>query len=121
MGSEMCIRDRNNSTLMLHKARPYAWHQWAENAGLSKLSPRKIIFVDSMFALARAAEQGVGIALLPLPVSQDWLNTGSLIPLHTNHLVTEDFYWILINGNSSRQRSALLFFQWMLDKFQKYR
>ena len=92
-----------------------------ENAGLSKLNPGKIIFVDSMFALARAAEQGVGIALLPLPVSQDWLNTGSLIPLHTNHLVTEDFYWILINGNSSRQRSALLFFQWMLDKFQKYR
>ena len=118
---EAVINLINNSTLMLHKARPYAWHQWAENAGLSKLNPGKIIFVDSMFALARAAEQGVGIALLPLPVSQDWLNTGSLIPLHTNHLVTEDFYWILINGNSSRQRSALLFFQWMLDKFQKYR
>lgn len=118
---EAVINVINNATLMLHKARPYAWHQWAENAGLSKLNPRKIIFVDSMFALARAAEQGVGIALLPLPVSQDWLNTGSLVPLHTSHLATEDFYWILINGNSSRQRSALLFFQWMLDKFQKYR
>ena len=71
--------------------------------------------------LARAAEQGVGVALIPLPVSKEWLDAGSLIPLHKNHLVTEDFYWILINGNSSKRKSALLFFQWMLGKFQKYR
>lgn len=111
----------NKSTLLLHKARPHAWKYWAENAGLSELKPEKTIYVDSMFALARAAEQGVGVALIPLPVSKDWLDTGSLIPLHEEHLVTEDFYWILINGNSSKRKSALLFFQWMLEKFQKYR
>ena len=111
----------NKSTLLLHKARPHAWKYWAENAGLSELKPEKTIYVDSMFALARAAEQGVGVALIPLPVSKDWLDTGSLIPLHEKHLVTEDFYWILINGNSSKRKSALLFFQWMLEKFQKYR
>ena len=75
----------------LHKARPHAWKYWAENAGLAELKPKKIIYVDSMFSLARAAEQGVGIALIPLPVSKDWLESGSLIPVHTKHLVTEDF------------------------------
>ena len=118
---ETAIGLLNKSTLLLHKARPHAWKYWAENAGLSELKPEKTIYVDSMFALARAAEQGVGVALIPLPVSKDWLDTGSLIPLHEKHLVTEDFYWILINGNSSKRKSALLFFQWMLEKFQKYR
>ena len=91
---------------------------WAENAGLAELKPKKIIYVDSMFSLARAAEQGVGIALIPLPVSKDWLESGSLIPVHNQHLVTEDFYWILINGNSSKRKAALIFFQWMLENFK---
>ena len=120
-GDQNALRVLNNSTLLLHKARPHAWKYWAENAGLAELKPKKIIYVDSMFSLARAAEQGVGIALIPLPVSKDWLESGSLIPVHTKHLVTEDFYWILINGNSSKRKAALLFFQWMLEKFQKYR
>lgn len=107
----------NSAPLLLHKARPDAWKHWAENAGVPEVKPEKIIFVDNMFALARAAEQGVGVALLPLPVSQDWINSGALVPLHDTHLVTEDFYWISINGASKLKKPALLFFQWMLEKF----
>ena len=41
----------NNSTLMLHKARPYAWHQWAENAGLSKYFFIKFIFNNWLYQI----------------------------------------------------------------------
>lgn len=108
-----------NSTLLLHKARPHAWTQWADNAGVSRPKSTDVIYVDSMFALARAAERGVGIALLPLPVSQDWLDSGALVALHSKYLVTEDYYWITINGNPNQRKSCLLFFQWMLRTFQK--
>ena len=107
------------STLLLHKARPHAWTQWADNAGVSRPKSTDVIYVDSMFALARAAERGVGIALLPLPVSQDWLDNGALVALHSKYLVTEDYYWITINGNPNQRKSCLLFFQWMLRTFQK--
>tara|TARA_B110000211_G_scaffold4144_1_gene4790 strand:- start:1445 stop:2338 length:894 start_codon:yes stop_codon:yes gene_type:complete len=104
------------ATILLHKARPKAWEQWAKNAGVAGLRPKKIIYVDSMFALSRAAEQGVGIALMPLPVSQDWFDSGSLVALHESHLVTEDYYWLILNGNSNRKIS-LVFWHWLIKTF----
>jgi LysR family glycine cleavage system transcriptional activator len=104
------------ATILLHKARPKAWEQWAKNAGVEGLRPKKIIYVDSMFALSRAAEQGVGIALMPLPVSQDWFDSGSLVALHESHLVTEDYYWLILNGNSNRKIS-LVFWHWLIKTF----
>ncbi|GJM13218.1 MAG: DNA-binding transcriptional regulator DsdC [Pseudohongiella sp.] len=105
------------ATILLHKARPNAWKQWAENAGVVGLRPKKIIYVDSMFALSRAAEQSVGIALMPLPVSKDWFDSGSLVALHESHLVTEDYYWLTLNGNSNRS-IALVFWSWLLENFK---
>ena len=106
------------ATILLHKARPDAWNQWAENAGIADLRLKKIIYVDSMFALSRAAEQSVGIALMPLPVSQDWFDSGSLVALHDSHLVTEDYYWLVLNGNSNK-RVALTFWHWLIDTFNQ--
>jgi LysR family transcriptional regulator, glycine cleavage system transcriptional activator len=106
----------NKATILLHKARPNAWEQWAANAGITDLRPKKIIYVDSMFALSRAAEQSVGIALIPLPVSQEWFDSGSLVALHESHLVTEDFYWLTLNGNSNRKVS-LTFWRWLVATF----
>jgi LysR family glycine cleavage system transcriptional activator len=106
------------ATILLHKARPNAWEQWAENAGVVGLRPKRIIYVDSMFALSRAAEQSVGIALMPLPVSQDWFDSGSLVALHESHLVTEDYYWLILNGNSNRKIS-LIFWHWLIKTFSQ--
>ncbi len=106
------------ATILLHKARPNAWRQWATNAGVLDLQPKKIIYVDSMFALSRAAEQSVGIALMPLPVSQDWFDSGSLVALHDSHLETEDYYWLVLNGNSNK-KIALTFWHWLIETFNK--
>lgn len=106
------------ATILLHKARPDAWEQWADNAGVVDLTPKKIIYVDSMFALSRAAEQSVGIALMPLPVSQGLFDSGSLVALHESHLVTEDYYWLTLNGNSNKNIS-LNFWHWLIAKFSQ--
>lgn len=106
------------STLLLHKARPQAWEHWAESAGVGDISPRKIIYVDSMFALSRAAEKSVGIALMPLPVSQGWFDTGSLVALHEFQLVTQDYYWLILNAHCNK-KPALVFWRWLIDTFQQ--
>jgi len=110
----------NVSTILLHKARPHAWSKWAKNAGVNNMKPKQIIFVDSMFALARAAERSAGIALVPMPVSKSWFDTGALVPLHDTDLVTEDYYWMALSESSKNPNAAEVFLKWMGESLQQY-
>lgn len=110
----------NGSTILLHKARPQAWARWARYAGVGNIKPKQIIFVDSMFALARAAQQSAGIALIPMPVSKAWFDSGELVPLHHTELVTEDYYWMTLNDKSLNKMAANIFWQWIAENLQPY-
>lgn len=109
-----------SATILLHKARPNAWTQWAKRAGISKRKTKQIIFVDSMFALARAAEKGVGVALVPMPVSQAWFETGALVPLHQTNLVTKDYYWMVLNESSKYNESVEVLWNWIAEIFPEH-
>lgn len=109
-----------SATILLHKARPNAWTQWAKRAGISKRKTKQIIFVDSMFALARAAEKGVGVALVPMPVSQAWFDTGALVPLHETNLVTKDYYWMVLNDDSKDNKSVKVLWDWIAEIFPEH-
>lgn len=110
----------NVSTILLHKARPHAWSNWARHAGVNNMKPKQIIFVDSMFALARAAERSAGIALVPMPVSKAWFDSGALVPLHDTDLVTDDYYWMALSENSKNPGAAEVFWQWIGQNLHKY-
>jgi LysR family glycine cleavage system transcriptional activator len=110
----------NVSTILLHKARPQAWTRWARHAGVGRMKPKQIIFVDSMFALARAAQRSAGIALVPMPVSKAWFDSGELVPLHDTALVTDDFYWMTLNAESSNKAAAEIFWKWISASLQQY-
>ena len=115
--NEQPIEIINRSTLITHSSRPTLWSRWKDYANLKILQPEKVIYVDSMFALARAAESGVGIALVPLPISQAWLNNNILVTLHHKQLITEDFYWISINDDTVQTKAARVFVDWLIKKF----
>ncbi len=110
----------NVSTILLHKARPHAWSNWARHAGVNNMKPKQIIFVDSMFALARAAERSAGIALVPMPVSKAWFDSGALVPLHNTDLVTDDYYWIALSESSKNLSAAEVFLKWIAQNLHKY-
>ena len=110
----------HQSTILLHKAHPHAWNRWARHAGLGNIKPKQIIYVDSMFALARAAQQGVGIALVPMPVSKSWFENDTLVPLHSSTLVTEDYYWMTLNEREQNREAASRFWNWMAENLQQY-
>jgi LysR family glycine cleavage system transcriptional activator len=110
----------NVSTILLHKARPHAWTNWARHADVGNMKPKQIIFVDSMFALARAAERSAGIALVPMPVSKSWFDSGALVPLHDADLVTEDCYWMALSKESKNLHEAEIFRKWISSKLQQY-
>jgi LysR family glycine cleavage system transcriptional activator len=111
--------DLSLCTILLHKARPHSWRQWAEVAGIEEVQPAQIILVDSMFALARAAEQGVGVALIPMPVSQSWFNSGALIRVSDIELVSSDYYCIATSADVPEGDSTELLSAWIVQKFSE--
>ncbi|WP_282109402.1 LysR family transcriptional regulator [Shewanella algicola] len=103
--------------LILHKARPYAWHQWAESVGFDGFQPKQIIQLDSMFSVARAAEQGLGVALIPLPISQAWFDNKTLIPLFRHPLFSHDRYYLVRHTNEQQRPEVQLLIDWILKSF----
>ena len=109
----------NQVPLIVHKARPWAWHQWAEKVGIDDFSPAQIIQIDSMFGVARAAQQGMGIALIPLPISQSWLDEQWLYKLFEQPLTTKDKYYLVQHGSSTANHPLDLFAKWVITTFRQ--
>lgn len=106
-----------NTPLILHSSRPWSWHQWAENLNINDFDPKQIIQFDSMFGVARAAQQGMGIALVPLPMSKTWFSEESLIKLFDQELITNDRYYLIQHENMESKPELTLFAQWVKDTF----
>lgn len=103
--------------LIVHQARPWCWHQWADQAGYDDFRPRQIIQLDSMFSVARAAQQGLGVALIPLPISQAWFESGSLVRLFEEELHTRDHYYLVQHDDSQNKPEIQLLIDWVLTRF----
>jgi LysR family glycine cleavage system transcriptional activator len=105
--------------LILHRARPWAWHQWAEKVGVDNFAPQKIMQFDSMFGVARAAQRGMGIALIPLPMSDAWFEEGLLVKLFDEELITKDRYFLIQHDNIEKKEEVELFTNWVNSSFSE--
>lgn len=115
--SEQGFESLKSVPLILHQSRPWAWHTWADRAKISDFDPKQIIQLDSMFSVARAAQQGMGIALVPLPISQTWFNEGSLVKLFDHNLVTNDRYYLIQHENIEHSDELQKFALWVKNTF----
>ncbi|MBQ4890810.1 LysR family transcriptional regulator [Shewanella sp. UCD-FRSSP16_17] len=103
--------------LIVHQARPHSWEQWAESVNLPHFSPKQVIQLDSMFSVARAAEQGIGIALIPMPISKAWFENGSLVALFNEALNSHDKYYLLQHGQSEARMEVQQLIDWTVARF----
>ena len=106
-----------NTPLILHSARPWSWHQWADRVDVSDFDPKQIIQYDSMFAVAQAAQQGMGIALVPLPMSKTWFSEQLLIKLFDEELNTNDRYYLIQHDSTENKKELSLFTDWIKENF----
>ena len=107
----------NSTPLILHRSRPWSWHQWADNVGIVDFDPKQIIQLDSMFAVARAAQQGMGIALIPLPMSKAWFSEQLLVKLFNEELYTNDRYYLIQHENMKNKVELTMFANWVKETF----
>lgn len=110
-------RISNAQPLIIHESRPKAWRLWEKTARL--VIPKNVPTVrfDSMTAVVRAAERGMGAALVPLQLSQSWFESGSLVQLFDHKLTTNDAYYLVCRPEDSQNESIQSFRNWVLKNF----
>ncbi len=100
--------------LIVHEGRPNAWKQWAQSAGVELPDSTNSVRLDSMSAIAKAAERGLGAALIPVQLASSWFDSGKLEPLFKHELTTSDTYHIVSGPDSGNQVNVRLFRDWAL-------
>jgi LysR family glycine cleavage system transcriptional activator len=105
--------------LIVQRARPESWRDWAAQAGFREPEPKQVVELDTMFAVARAAERGVGIALVPWALLDAWFEDGDLVRVSPALLATEDRYWLTVRPEDEERAEVQAVVQWALREFQR--
>jgi DNA-binding transcriptional LysR family regulator len=106
------------TALIVHRPRPFAWTNWAQEVGLDAPEPKNIIELDSMFAVVRAAERGIGVALVPTALCGAWFDTGALVRIFSIELATLDTYYLVTRPKDAEKPEVTALTEWALEEFR---
>lgn len=102
--------------IIVHDSRPGAWGQWQRSSRIRLPSDSKTIRLDSMIAVARAAEQGLGAALIPAHLVDRWLQAQVLVPLFDHELRAKDAYYFSCHSSTQENAALSAFRAWVLQE-----
>lgn len=103
--------------IIIHETYPKAWQQWEALYGIALPAESKSTRLDSMIAVVRAAQRGIGAALVPIPVGNLWFEEGSIVRLFEQVLVADVSYYLVCSSNRVEDESVALFRDWILQNF----
>ncbi len=103
--------------IIVHETRPKAWKRWSESSGIELPEGSRVTRLDSMIAVVRAAERGIGAALVPVPLADQWFRQGSIERLFREELVADVSYYLITRDDRSSDASVRLLREWILEEF----
>jgi len=103
--------------IIVHETHPKAWAQWSAAAGIKLPANSKITRLDSMIAVVRATEQGIGAALVPVPLADLWFQQGSIVRLFDKELVADVSYYLVCKEDRANDESVKLLRDWIVQRF----
>ena len=103
--------------LIVHERRPQAWTQWQKSAGISLANATTAVRLDSMIAIVRAAQKGLGVALVPPRLTGTMFKSGTLMPLFEQELKTSDAFYF-VSGNAEPNDNVQLLRDWVVTTFR---
>ena len=103
--------------LLIHASRPKAWREWQRSSRITIPDLKDGIRLDSMIAVARAAERGLGAALIPRQLSDSWFDSRRLVQLFDHELLTEDTYYLVYRQEDHDNEAVRVFREWVLQEF----
>ena len=103
--------------IIIHESHPKAWKQWSKRSGVATPKDSKVTRLDSMIAVVRAAEQGIGAALVPVPLADQWFQQGTITRLFDEVLVSEQSYYLIWSEERAARESVSVLRDWILERF----
>jgi DNA-binding transcriptional LysR family regulator len=110
--------DLNGQVLIVHEMRIDAWERWAETLGIPHPRPGKLIRFDSMSAVVRAAEQGIGFALVSWPLGQHLFDSRSLERVFDVVVDTGEDFFLAHRPADAAQPEVQKITNWLLNNFR---
>ena len=100
--------------LIVHETYPKAWKQWSKRTGIRLPQDSKITRLGSMIAAVRAAEQGLGAAMVPVPLADQWFRQGTIVRLFDEELVANVSYFLVCKEDRADDEDVRLLCDWIL-------
>lgn len=114
------IKDRrivSDFPLIVHDTRPKAWKEWSTSTGIALPQEARVTRLDSMIAVVRAAEQGIGAALVPVPIAEQWFRQGTIVQLFDEEFVADVSYYLVSREARSADTAVDTLRRWILERF----
>lgn len=103
--------------IIVHQSHSSAWKLWSSQSGIRLPQDSKVISLDSMIAVARAAERGMGAALVPVIGGDRWFESGSLRRLFDEELVIDTSYYLVYDADRAADETVGRLRDWILATF----
>jgi len=104
--------------LIVQRARREEGERWANENGLAPPVRRKLIELDNMYAVVRAAEQGLGIALVPEISARAWFTSGSLQRFAARELESGERYCLAHRVEDAGREEIVAFNDWAIAELR---
>jgi len=106
-------RDVRNHVLLHSSPRAADWPEWFQKAGIQGILPRSEIVFEEIYFAIQAAVDGMGIALVPLPLVADGIAAGQLcMPVDLPGVGRRDYHYV-VTPSSANIELARDFGQWL--------
>jgi LysR family transcriptional regulator, glycine cleavage system transcriptional activator len=105
--------------LIIDRTRPFAWDSWADEVGLQTPEPKQVIELDTMSAVMRAAERGLGVALVPHVLCESLLRGGALVRVFAVQLATTNSYYLVSRPKDAEKPQVQALLRWALAEYQR--
>lgn len=103
--------------IIVHETLPKAWANWSQASGIQLPDNVKVTRLDSMIAVVRAAQRGIGAALVPVPMGDLWFSEGSIVKLFTKELEADVSYYLAWTEDRADDDSVKRLRDWILGTF----
>ena len=103
--------------IIVHTRRSNQWQWWSDSAGIEIPEPANIVQLDSTVAVVRAAEQGLGVALVPMPASARLFESGQLVRLYDHEAISPERYYFVSSHEAASSEPVRELRKWVLTTF----
>lgn len=105
--------------MIVHSDRRHDWDHWADAASSNLPKPSRLIELNSMVSVVNAACQGMGVALVPMPLSERLFENGSLVQADPFEYATPARFYFVSTPSAARTKSVRALRSWVLRTFAR--